>query len=43
LNNNNRPELVALNIDHLSGGNAGYHRVISDIMGDGHPARWSIA
>jgi hypothetical protein len=43
LNNNNCLEFVALNIDHPSGGNARYHRVIYDIMGDGHPAQWSIA
>jgi hypothetical protein len=43
LNDNNRLELVALNIDHPSGGNAGFHRMIYDIMPDGHPARWSIA
>ena len=43
LNANNQLELIALNIDHPSGGNVGYHRVIYDIMGDGQPARWSIA
>jgi hypothetical protein len=44
LNDNDKIELVALNIHHPSGGNAGFHRLIYDIMPeDGQPARWSVA